>query len=177
MLSFFRHLEGNLRSEDVRIDGRMLRSFREHQRIPFISTYSSQSYSRGRFVCVFIGWTTCNSRSTTTEKGRVQQPVYYVSYSLRDAETRYPNLEKLTYSFVVTSRKLRQYFQGIVLTDQPLRRILDKPNLSKRLVAWAIELGQFYIDYRLWTTIKAQALTDFVTGYSFDEPMEIDSTL
>lgn len=61
------------------------------------------------------------------EEGGVQQPVYYVSHSFRDVETRYPNFEELTYSLVLASRKLSQYFQGrtiIVLTEQLLQHIL-----------------------------------------------------
>lgn len=44
------------------------------------------------------------------ESGRSQFPVYYVSHALRDAEKRYPNLEKFAYALIVTSKKLRHYF-------------------------------------------------------------------
>lgn len=56
-----------------------------------------------------------------------QKPVYYASHSLCDAETRYPNLEKLAYTLVIARIKIRQYLQGriiVILTDQPLRRVL-----------------------------------------------------
>ncbi|KAL8145759.1 hypothetical protein AgCh_003781 [Apium graveolens] len=39
-----------------------------------------------------------------------EAPVYYVSHTLKDAETRYPHVEKLVYALVVASRKLRHYF-------------------------------------------------------------------
>ncbi|XP_074326812.1 uncharacterized protein LOC141664756 [Apium graveolens] len=97
-------------------------------------------------------------------------PVYYISHSLRDAETRYPQVEKLVYALVVASRKLRHYFQAReihVLTNLPLKRILHKPDITGRLAAWTIELSQFYIEYKPRTAIKAQVLSDFVTECQF----------
>lgn len=46
-----------------------------------------------------------------TEENR-ELRVYYVSHSLKDAETRYPKVEKVVYSLINASRKLRHYFQG-----------------------------------------------------------------
>ncbi|KAK1550949.1 hypothetical protein Q3G72_027475 [Acer saccharum] len=40
-----------------------------------------------------------------------QHPVYYVSKTLLDAETRYSRLEKLALALVVATRKLKPYFQ------------------------------------------------------------------
>ena len=39
-------------------------------------------------------------------------------------------------------------------------------------MAWAIELGQHDINYKPRTTIKAQALVDFMVECSFNTPME-----
>lgn len=60
----------------------------------------------------------------------IQRPVFYVSHALRDAETRYPNIENLALGLITASKKLRHYFQGRtieVVTDQPLKRVLHKP--------------------------------------------------
>ncbi|XP_059654534.1 uncharacterized protein LOC132301284 [Cornus florida] len=57
-------------------------------------------------------------------------------------EERYPAIEKLAFALVVAARKLRPYFQAqtmIVLTDQPLRQILYKPETSGRLMKWSVE--------------------------------------
>ncbi|XP_074358425.1 uncharacterized protein LOC141697776 [Apium graveolens] len=62
-------------------------------------------------------------------------------------------------------RKLRPYFQGHdikVYTNQPLRKILHKPDLSGRLVNWVVELSQFNITYLPRPSIKGQALSDFL---------------
>jgi len=53
----------------------------------------------------------------------VQQPVYYISKTLFDAETRYLPLEKLVLALVHATRKLPHYFQAhtiFVLTEYPL---------------------------------------------------------
>ncbi|XP_074362906.1 uncharacterized protein LOC141703225 [Apium graveolens] len=57
-----------------------------------------------------------------------------------------------------------------VRTAYPLRQILHKPESSGRMLKWAIELGQFDLEYCPRTAIKGQALADFVL--EFDE--EID---
>src|SRR5262249_22140699 len=50
-----------------------------------------------------------------------------------------------------------------ILTNQPLRTILQKPNLSGRLLKWSVELGKFDITYLPRPAIKSQVLADFVT--------------
>ena len=53
----------------------------------------------------------------------VQQPVYYVSKTLVDVETRYLPLKKLVLALVHATRKLSHYFQAhivYVLTEYPL---------------------------------------------------------
>jgi hypothetical protein len=73
-----------------------------------------------------------------------QRPVYFTSKVLHGAEERYPRIEKLAYALVISARRLRPYFQAHavrVLTEYPLRKILQKLDLSGRLVSWAIELG------------------------------------
>lgn len=106
----------------------------------------------------------------------IESPVYYASHSLKDAENRYPQVEKLVFSLVVASRKLRHYFQGReihVVTNQPLKRILHKPKMSGRLAAWTIELSQFSITYVPRTAIKAQVLSDFVAECQFATPCSL----
>ncbi|GKV28094.1 hypothetical protein SLEP1_g37185 [Rubroshorea leprosula] len=88
--------------------------------------------------------------------------LYFVLYG---AELRYPITEKAALAIVTSARKLRPYFQShpiIVLTDQPLRQILQKPECSGRLIKWAVELGEFEITFQQRSTIRAQALADFI---------------
>ncbi|XP_074378422.1 uncharacterized protein LOC141719963 [Apium graveolens] len=76
----------------------------------------------------------------------------------------------------MASRKLRHYFQGRtvqVVTDQPLKKILTRPEASGRVVAWSIELGEFDLEYVPRTAIKAQALVDFVVECAFSGPKDL----
>ena len=102
------------------------------------------------------------------EKERKQHPVYYTSKALVYAETRYPLMEKWALALKTAARKLRSYFQAhpiIVMTDQPLRKMLQKPDASGRLVKWSVELSEFDLSYKPRGAIKAQALADFMVDY------------
>jgi hypothetical protein len=50
------------------------------------------------------------------EKGhvyKVQRPIYYISEVLLDSKIRYPHVQKLLYALLITSRKLRYYFDSV----------------------------------------------------------------
>ena len=76
------------------------------------------------------------------------RPVFFVSKSLTDAETRYTHLERATLALRTSAQKLRPYFQAhpvVVLTDLPLRGTIHKPDLSERMACWAMELSEYGI--------------------------------
>ena len=52
------------------------------------------------------------------------------------------------------------------MTDQPIKKSMNKPEATGRMVQWAIELSQFDIEYHPRTAIKAQALADFITEFT-----------
>ena len=81
-------------------------------------------------------------------------------------------MEKLALALVVASRKLRPYFHSHtieVLTNYPLKQVLQKPDSSGRLLKWAIELGQFEINFRPRTAIKGQAVADFIAEFALSK--------
>ena len=53
----------------------------------------------------------------------------------------------------------------IVLTNHPLRKVMNKPDATGRLIQWAIELNKFNIEYRPRQAVKAQALADFIVEF------------
>ncbi|KAM1810112.1 hypothetical protein ACFX12_026916 [Malus domestica] len=109
--------------------------------------------------------------------GNIERPVYYASKALQDAETRYSNIEKLALALVMSARKLRPYFQAhaiIVLTNHPLRQILQSPDTSGRMIKWAIALGEFDISYQPKPAEKGQAVADFIADFTY--PVDIAST-
>ena len=86
----------------------------------------------------------------------------------------------MTYSLLMASRKLRQYFQShqiTVLTDQPLKEVLQKMTTSGRMVKWSVELNEYGLEFRPRTFIKAQALIDFVAECTFRKSHEIEQQL
>ncbi|KAM1472438.1 hypothetical protein ACFX2I_028690 [Malus domestica] len=109
--------------------------------------------------------------------GNVERPVYYSSNALQDAETRYSNIEKLALALVMSARKLRPYFQAhsiIMLTNPPLRQILQSPDTSGRMIKWVITLGEFDISYQPKPAEKGQAVADFIADFTY--PVDIVST-
>ncbi|XP_022897821.1 uncharacterized protein LOC111411533 [Olea europaea var. sylvestris] len=77
------------------------------------------------------------------EVNKAQQPIYYVSKVLLDAETRYTLAEQLALALVVAARKFRQYFQShpiVVLTNQPLKHITKTQRFRQALANFIVEL-------------------------------------
>jgi hypothetical protein len=84
----------------------------------------------------------------------VQRPVYFVS--------------KVLYAVLITSRKLRHYFQEYsisVVTNYPLGDILRNQDATGRISKWAVELGALNINFKPRTAIKSKALVDFMAEW------------
>ena len=52
------------------------------------------------------------------------------------------------------------------MTDHPLKKAMNKLGAAGWLIQWAVELSEFDIRYQPRNTIKAQALTDFITEFT-----------
>lgn len=105
------------------------------------------------------------------DEDMIQKPFYHVSKSLVGPKINYLPLEKLVFTLVITSRKLRYYFDAHpikVLTSHPIRATLRKSDLSDRMEKWSVELNIFHINYEPRTTIKGHVLTDFITEFYND---------
>ena len=109
------------------------------------------------------------STALVREEDRSRRPIYFISRAFREAEVRYPQMEKLAFALVTAARKLKPYFQAhtiIVLTDRPLRRAMSNPEAAGRMALWAVELSEFDIQYRPQTAIKGQAVVDFIAKFA-----------
>jgi hypothetical protein len=81
----------------------------------------------------------------------VQRPVYFVSEVLSESKVRYQPVQKLLYAVLITSRKLRHYFQEYstsIVTDYPLGDILRNQDATGRSSKWAVELGALNINFK-----------------------------
>jgi hypothetical protein len=98
-----------------------------------------------------------------------QAPVYFVSEVLSLSKQNYTELEKVLYAVLMTSRKLRHYFQAyhiIVPSSQPLKDIMRNREATRRIGKWAAELNEFTIDYVHRSSIQSQALADFIADWT-----------
>nr|KAJ0225508.1 hypothetical protein LSAT_V11C100041720 [Lactuca sativa] len=77
------------------------------------------------------------SDEAISSKQKKQLSIHFVRRELQNPEINYPILEKLV-----------------------LMLILQRPEKSRGLAKWAIELGEHDIKYRTWINIKSKALAD-----------------
>jgi len=103
------------------------------------------------------------------EQDQVQRTIYFVSKALQGLETRYQSLEKAALTVVFSARRLRHYFHSftvVVMTNLPIQKVLQKPDVAGRMVRWAVELSEFDIQYEPRGSIKGQVYADFMAELS-----------
>ena len=66
---------------------------------------------------------------------------------------------------------------SVVITTYPLKGILQKLELSSRLIKWAIELSEYDISNQPHTAIKSQALADFIADFAPSAQAKANSKL
>ena len=99
------------------------------------------------------------------DENRKQRMIFFVRKSLAEVETRYTRLEQAALALRAAAKKLRPYFQAhptVVLTNLPLQNTTHKPDLSRRMARWVIELSEFGIQYKPRLVLKGQVFADFL---------------
>ncbi|PKI50437.1 hypothetical protein CRG98_029187 [Punica granatum] len=119
----------------------------------------------GEWLFVYLAASSSAASAVLVKEDKLnQQPVYFVSQVLQGAKLNNALVEKVAFALVYSSKRLRPYFQPheiVVYTNQPLKQILHKAEHARRMLKWAVELGQYGIEYKPRKTIKAQALVNF----------------
>ena len=131
------------------MDGEIRVSIPSSQRILRTPVAFIEANRRGKLYLYLVVSDKVVSAALVRKEEKVQWPIYYVNKRLLDTESRY-ELEKLALALMVTSRKLRPYFHAHpieVLANYLLRQLLQKSEASDRLLKWAIELGQFKVNF------------------------------
>jgi ribonuclease HI len=99
----------------------------------------------------------------------VQCPIYFISEVLNESKTRYTQIQKLIYAILITTRKLKHYFDGfyvVIKTEFPLGTIIRNKDANRRIAKWLMELCPFDLEFTRRDTIKSQTLADFVVEWT-----------
>jgi hypothetical protein len=100
---------------------------------------------------------------------KVQRPIYFISEVLNESKARYPQIQKLIYAILITSWKLKHYFDRyrvVVKTSFPFGDIIRNKDTNRCIIKWAMELCPNSLEFQSRTTIKSQALVDFITEWT-----------
>jgi hypothetical protein len=92
--------------------------------------------------------------------------VFYLSRRMLDAETRYPDIEKLCLCLFFTCTKLHHILLSaeiiIICKSDVIKHMLSAPVLKGRLGKWMFALSEFDIRYQPAKVVKGQALVDLI---------------
>ena len=95
-----------------------------------------------------------------------ERVVFYLSRRILDAETRYPEIEKLCLCLFFTCTKLRHILLSaetiVICKSDVIKHMLSAPILKGRLGKWMFALSEFDIRYQPAKVVKGQALADLI---------------
>jgi hypothetical protein len=77
-------------------------------------------------------------------------------------------MQKLLYAMLMATKKLQHYFtdhEVTIVTSFPLGDIVHSHDATGRISKWAVKLMGYDIKYASRTTIKSQALADFMAKW------------
>jgi hypothetical protein len=83
----------------------------------------------------------------------------------------------LLYAVIMMIRKLKHYFLTHtvwVVSDRPLAHVLQSKKAIGRIAQWAVEIGQYDVEFIPRRAIKSQALADFIAEWTDSGLRDID---
>ena len=111
-------------------------------------------------------------------EGGVEQPVFYISHALKDAETRYPRAERACLAIVYASQRLRHYFLAyevwMMTKSHAIKALLQQPILSSRISQWLLQLSQYDLRTGTPRAIKSQAIANLLAQFLREEEFPLD---
>ena len=88
---------------------------------------------------------------------------------LSESKAKYPHVQKLLYALLITSHKLRHYFDEhkvTVVSNFPLGNVLHNRDATGCISKWLVELGAQNIEFVSRKAIKSQVLADFIAEWT-----------
>jgi hypothetical protein len=74
----------------------------------------------------------------------------------------------LLYAILMMSRKLKHYFLVHivwVVSNRPLAHVLQSKEEIMQIAQWAVEIGQYDVEFVSQQAMKSQALADFIAEW------------
>ena len=100
------------------------------------------------------------------ETGCKEHAIYYLSKKFTDYESRYSPLENMCCALAWAAQRLRQYMLyhtiWLIAKLDPIKYIVEKPSLSRRIARWQVLLSEFDILYVSQKAIKRSVIADFL---------------
>jgi ribonuclease HI len=95
-----------------------------------------------------------------------ERVVFYLSRRMLDAETRYPEIEKLCLCLFFTCTKLHHILLSaetiVICKSDVIKQMLSATVLKGRLGKWMFALSEFDIRYQPAKAVKGQVLADLI---------------
>jgi ribonuclease HI len=117
------------------------------------------------YVYLSVGATSIASVIVQVQDGK-ERVVFYLNRRMLDAETRYPEIEKLCLCLFFTCTRLRHILLSaetiVICKSDVIKHMLSAPVLKGRLGKWMFALSEFDIRYQPAKAVKGQALADLV---------------
>jgi hypothetical protein len=112
-----------------------------------------------------IGDTSITSVVIQVHDGK-ERVMFYLSRRMLDADTRYPDIEKLCLCLFFTCTKLHHILLSaetiVIFKSDVIKHMLSAPVLKGRLGKWMFALSDFDIRYQPAKAVKGQALVDLI---------------
>ena len=110
-----------------------------------------------------------------------EQPIYYMSRTLKDVETMYPRIERACLVVIYASQRLKRYFSShqilLVTKSHPIKALLYQPLLTGRIAQWLVLLSQYDIGLRTPKAVKSQAIANLLAQFPGKEECSLSEEI